>query len=178
MLHPLLPAHVYWIPFALPGCPCLHVPCHVIPTFVQTVDRWASSTSQCIIPGNEFPLFPYTYSMNDVCDRKVVTLDLVDLNTPQGANPIKVGILYVFKDYSDNMYVTVSLNSTWTTTVPGYSSAIHGGFQGQYLHVQPSLDSQDSGRVWVWDNLGDLGVNTIVQTAYNNMLQADGTGGM
>lgn len=141
------------------------------------MDRWASSTSQCIIPGNEFPLFPYTYSMNDVCDRKVVTLDLVDLNSPQGS-PVKVGILYVFKDYSDNMYVTVSLNSTWTTMGTGYDPEVHGGFQGQYLHVQPSLNSQDSGRVWVWDNLGDLGVNTIVQTAYNNMLQADGTGGM
>lgn len=120
--------------------------------------------------------------MNDVCDQRVVTLDLVDLSSPDILNnPRRVGIMYVFKDFNDDMYVTVSLNSTWSTTKPGYDSSVYGGFQGQYMHVQPALAQPDgtaeqAGRLYVWDNLGDLGVNVRVPTAYSDMLTPDAFG--
>jgi hypothetical protein len=122
--------------------------------------------------------------MNDVCDQRVVTLDLVDLNSPDILNnPERVGIMYIFKDFNDDMYITVSLNTTWSVTTPGYFDQANGGFNGQYLYVQPALspnngnDVLDAGRLWVWDNLGDLGINVQVPTAYTDMAQADGIGG-
>lgn len=135
---------------------------------------WASSTTQCLIPGFNSAQFPWTYSMDNVCDQRVITLDLIDVASPDMAHPTKVGLLYVFKDYADNMYVTVSLNATWSASHPQYDPTNHG-FRGQYLHAQPGLSSGGSGAVgklWLWDQV-PFTLMSDVPVAYRNMLASD-----
>lgn len=61
------------------SAPLQHIPCHA---HMQTADAWASRESMCIIPGWGYPQYPWTQSMDNVCDQRVVTLDLVNLVSP------------------------------------------------------------------------------------------------
>lgn len=154
----------------------------------QTVDNWGTNTvdpttgavtpnTQCIIPGWNLFQFPTTYSMTNVCDQKVVQLDLVVDQGP--GRPIQiVGKMYVFKDYSDNLYVTVSLNATYNAVGNvngGAPGPIFGNlFQGQYLHAQPRMGGAGAaGSLWLWDQ-PTFTLPTPVTFAYNDMLVGNG----
>ena len=61
------------------------------------------------------------------------------------------GRLYAWKDYSDFLYITVSINATGF----GPSSLVPSGFgsnEGQFLHASPSLfnPSAPSGKISIW----------------------------
>ena len=60
--------------------------------------------------GNTFPIaaFPITYDQKQACNNVVYTSALVD---SVNSNYV-YGKLYVWKDYIDNLYVTVSINAT------------------------------------------------------------------
>ncbi|GFH07912.1 uncharacterized protein HaLaN_02789 [Haematococcus lacustris] len=63
------------------------------PTQCNPADSWGSVSTQCKIPGAGWPSFPWTLPLTNACDNKVITLDLV-------------GVIYIFKDYSDILYFT------------------------------------------------------------------------
>ncbi|KAL6756418.1 hypothetical protein V8C86DRAFT_3026728 [Haematococcus lacustris] len=156
-------------------------------------DSWGSVATQCVIPGAAFPSFPWTAPLSSVCDNTVITLDLVDLTPPpaQGVSDFsynKVGILYIFKDYSDVLYFTVSLNATWAPNRGGPTDPVspalpfNAFFVGQYLHAQPHAGFTGVGRgptvgsVLVWDAL-DLGLISSQAPPYTNLLNPDAYGG-
>lgn len=112
--------------------------------------------------------------MSEVCDSHVIQLELVDLASPDPTNPARVGHLYVFKDYADQLYLTVSLNATWRPLTPAFDPT-RNGFVGQYMHAQPgfpTLQSPNVGRVWLWDGVPSGNV-TDDQVPYKNMLRSD-----
>ncbi|KAL6747406.1 hypothetical protein V8C86DRAFT_3117601 [Haematococcus lacustris] len=164
------------------------------PTQCNTADSWGSVSTQCMIPGAGFPSYPWTLPLTNACDNKVITLDLVD-KSPSPAPPFvpdfsynKVGILYIFKDYNDILYLTVSLNATFPATrgvgpdpntPPLFFNSL---FNGQYLHAQPRADYNGTasgptvGSLFVWD----APENTQSQTQfpqYTNLLSSDRFGG-
>jgi hypothetical protein len=124
-----------------------------------------------MVPGAGYPSYPWTYSLANVCDNKVITLDLVD----SAITSTKVGVLYIFKDYSDNLYLTVSINATWRTNKQYGAPGDY--FHGQYLHAQPGFPSTFNnvtvGSVQLWDTVSLDGV-----APYTNLLSGNnGAGG-
>jgi hypothetical protein len=143
------------------------------------VDNWGASASQCIIPGAGYPSYPWTRgfgpasssgfgsfgSWSGLCDNKIITLDLVDQALP--IHP--VGIVYIFKDLSDNLYITVSVNATWKPNKATWTPA--DSFHGQYLHVQPGFGAPygptTTGSALLWNTL--FGSNALI-APYTNQL--------
>jgi hypothetical protein len=118
---------------------------------LQTVDNWGHKPDQCVIPGAGYPSYPWTYPLTNVCDNRIITLTLVDSAVPS----TKVGILYVWKDYSDNLYLTVSINATWRINKANNAYAPGDYFHGQYLHAQPGFPASADplvGSVSLWDS--------------------------
>ena len=158
-----------------PGTPAFRLKYLPIASFcLQTADAWASKgqdagqAAQCLVPGYNYPSFPYTADQKNVCQGKVVTLDLVNKDDITQ----KVGRVYAFKDLSDNLLVTVSLNATFYA-----KSNPSTDFKGQYLHAQPALSgSAPAGRIWVWDEVSQL-FNEPNAYAYTNMLDSDNSQG-
>ena len=87
----------------------------------QTADNWATDPNQCKVPGfgytplyvnngnvNPIASFPITYDQKLACNNVVYTSKVVDTSNQNFA----YGQLYAWKDYSDVLYVTVSLNAT------------------------------------------------------------------
>ena len=155
----------------------------MLPLDLQTVDNWGTNVldsngivqpnNQCIIPGWNLYQFPTTYSMSNVCDQKVIQLDLVN---SQDISQV-VGIVYIFKDYSDQLYLTVSLNATYSAVASAPLAGVAGNvFQGQYRHAQPPLDTDTStaGSLWLWDQ--PTFTPPKLSAAYNNMLLSAGSG--
>ncbi|GAX77910.1 hypothetical protein CEUSTIGMA_g5352.t1 [Chlamydomonas eustigma] len=149
----------------------------IAPSNCETADNWATDSSQCMVPGYGAPnlyistasgiiaptSYPVTYDQKLACDLIVFTTPMVDkLN-----NAITYGKMYVWKDYSDNLYITVSINATgyganrWPAD-PATSS------YGQYLHVSPSIfnPSSPSGQVSLWSSL----VTQTPSNYYSNQL--------
>ncbi|KAL6753809.1 hypothetical protein V8C86DRAFT_433888 [Haematococcus lacustris] len=163
------------------------------PTQCNTADSWGSVSTQCRIPGAGWPSYPWTLPLTNACDNKVITLDLVD-KSPSPAPLVpnfsynKVGILYIFKDYNDILYLTVSLNATFPanrgvgpdpSNPPLFFNSL---FNGQYLHAQPRADYNGTasgptvGSLFVWDALE----NMLSQTQfpqYTNLLTPDSLSG-
>ncbi len=144
---------------------------------MQTQDKWGTNdltslgvpvpNPTCVIPGWNLFQFPTTYSMANVCDQKVLQFNLVNV-----ANSTQfVGILYVFKTYDDTLFITASVNATFsaiTTTPPSLVGPGLGFFQGQYLHSEPSLTGGAiGGYVNVWDSVLTTPSNST--SAYINM---------
>jgi hypothetical protein len=122
------------------------------------------------VPGAGYPSYPWTYPLSSVCDNRIITLTLVDSAVPS----TQVGILYIFKDYSDNLYLTVSINATWRINKLNYAPGDY--FHGQYLHAQPGFPASANptvGSVQLWDSTsGDD------QPPYTNLLSGtNGAGG-
>lgn len=134
----------------------------IAPAICQTADNWGTDPSQCLVPGYGAPQlfmldrvtgaaaptsYPITYDQKAACEQVVFTTDLVDI---QNSNNI-YGRLYAWKDYSDFLYVTVSLNATGFgpagTTPSGF-----GTNPGQFLFASPSLFSpgKPTGQIAVW----------------------------
>ncbi|KAJ9505443.1 hypothetical protein QJQ45_012460 [Haematococcus lacustris] len=180
------------------------------PTQCNPADSWGSVSTQCKIPGAGWPSYPWTLPLTTACDNVVITLDLVDktpspapnvpnfayhkasgvlasLGTSVAAAVMAVGVIYIFKDYSDILYFTVSLNATWrpnrgvtqTTLPPLFFNSL---FVGQYLHAQPRADFNATGQgppvgsLLVWDVL-NAPQNPTQYPQYINMLAADSLSG-
>ncbi|KAJ9520764.1 hypothetical protein QJQ45_007606 [Haematococcus lacustris] len=163
------------------------------PTQCNTADSWGSVSTQCRIPGAGWPSYPWTLPLTNACDNKVITLDLVD-KSPSPAPLVpdfsysKVGILYIFKDYNDILYLTVSLNATFPATrgigpdpatPPLFFNSL---FNGQYLHAQPRADYNGTasgptvGSLFVWDALENMQSQTQFPQ-YTNLLTSDSLSG-
>ncbi|KAG1674024.1 hypothetical protein FOA52_000330 [Chlamydomonas sp. UWO 241] len=117
-----------------------------------TADNWGADPSQCMYPGfGRDPLFitsgngviapsnyPITYDQKSTCNLQVYTADVPLLGN---AGAI-YGKMFAFKDYSDNLYITVSMNATGF--VVGASSPV-----SQALLPSPSLDGTAPGLYFV-----------------------------
>ena len=58
-----------------------------------------------MIPGTVTPGAPANFPMNQVCGGQVTSWPLAD-----SVSFTQVGTIYIFKDYSDNLYVTAALD--------------------------------------------------------------------
>ncbi|KAL6746885.1 hypothetical protein V8C86DRAFT_2929528 [Haematococcus lacustris] len=162
------------------------------PTACTPADNWGSLGSQCLIPGAAFPNLPWTAPLSMACDNRVITLDLVDLSSEiQGAPGVgsyawnKVGIMYIFKDYSDVLHVTVSLNATFRPNRGGPVDPVAPAlspshfFVGQYMHAQPAAGytgvgvGPTVGAVSVWDAFNLTLIYSSSFGPYTNLLQPD-----
>ncbi|GAX75913.1 hypothetical protein CEUSTIGMA_g3356.t1 [Chlamydomonas eustigma] len=132
------------------------------PTACRTADNWGTDMTQCLVPGFGAPdlfaytsaygsaptSYPFTYDQKGACNLVVVTMDMVDKAAPSNI----YGRMYVWKDYSDNLYITVSINATGF----GPPSLVTSGFgsnDGQFLHMPQSLFNPNapSGFVSLWN---------------------------
>ena len=146
---------------------------------MQTADNWATDVNQCMVPGYGEPQlytynglsqlaptsYPVTYDQKRACDQVIVTTDLVDQ-----ANPAYVyARMYIWKDYTDMLLVTVSINATGFGPGAGPTSI---GNAGQYLLAEPSLYNPGfpSGSVSVW---GSFLANSPPNYDTSNMLMAN-----
>jgi hypothetical protein len=83
--------------------------------------------------------YPITYDAKDACNLAVTEQDLYDTT-----NPLMIyAKLFAFKDYSDNLYVTVSLNAS------GFLAGQTGNSNGQFLLPNPSINADPSGLAFV-----------------------------
>eukprot|EP00195_Chlamydomonas_chlamydogama_P017827 CAMPEP_0202895428 /NCGR_PEP_ID=MMETSP1392-20130828/4636_1 /ASSEMBLY_ACC=CAM_ASM_000868 /TAXON_ID=225041 /ORGANISM="Chlamydomonas chlamydogama, Strain SAG 11-48b" /LENGTH=230 /DNA_ID=CAMNT_0049580437 /DNA_START=138 /DNA_END=827 /DNA_ORIENTATION=+ len=133
---------------------------NIAPAQCQTADNWGIDPTQCAVPGYGAPQlfvngnaptsYPVTYDRKQACNQIVVVAPLVDKFNSSNI----YGQAYVWKDYSDALYVTVSINATnWgpQRTLP------FGGVTapGQFLHAQPSILTNpvgEVGSVSVWSD--------------------------
>ncbi|KAG1673442.1 hypothetical protein FOA52_002208 [Chlamydomonas sp. UWO 241] len=138
------------------GCPPAYfTPYDVDPTGCLTADNWGVDPSQCVYPGfGRDPLFitnggmvaptnyPITYDAKTTCNLAIMEQDV---RAPSGPLAGPVAKLFAFKDYSDNLYVTVSMNAT------GFLPGQTGASNGQYLLPNPALpgDLYPTGYVFV-----------------------------
>ncbi|KAG1677216.1 hypothetical protein FOA52_013414 [Chlamydomonas sp. UWO 241] len=124
----------------------------IAPTGCITADNWGADPSQCYYPGfGRDPLFissslgvvaptnyPITYDAKQAC-----ALKIHEANVPVLGNQGSIyGKMFAFKDYSDNMYITVSLNGTGFV-----NGAVNAATQA--LLPNPSLDGTPSGLVFL-----------------------------
>jgi hypothetical protein len=123
-----------------------------LPAASQTADNWGTDPNVCMYPGfGNDPLFitssgviaptnyPITYDAKGTCNMAIVEQDLAD-----STNPLMIyAKLFAFKDYSDNLYVTVSMNAS------GFLAGQTGNSNGQFLLPNPSINSDPSGLVFV-----------------------------
>ena len=140
---------------------------------MQTADNWGTDPQQCMVPGfagtrlyvnnvgnvmNPIASFPITYDQKKACGYVVFSTPIVDRT-----NPIYVyGQMYVWKDYFDVLYVTVSLNATGFG--PGPEPAFNAmtypvapaNTKGQFLFTSPS--SANPGAPSAWINLWNQNV--------------------
>eukprot|EP00955_Chlamydomonas_euryale_P016288 174061-Chlamydomonas_euryale.AAC.2 len=110
--------------------------------------------------------YPITFDAKQACNLAIYSQPV----TAVGAQGSVYGKLFAFKDYSDNLFLTVSLNGT------GFVSNVVGGGLGQFLLPNPSLDSFPSGLVYVAGqfnngNIFELGQYTSAQTLTSNIGQ-------
>ncbi|KAG1665341.1 hypothetical protein FOA52_011755 [Chlamydomonas sp. UWO 241] len=153
-------------PSAVPGFSVFDI----APTGCITADNWGADPNQCYYPGfGRDPLFissgfgvaptnyPITYDAKQTCSLKIF-----EANVPLLANQgIIYGKMFAFKDYSDNMYITVSLNGTGF--VPGALNPFT-----QALLPNPSLDNAPSGLVFLssqFSNVAEMWVKAQYSTA-------------
>ncbi|KAG1667575.1 hypothetical protein FOA52_014656 [Chlamydomonas sp. UWO 241] len=127
-------------------CPTDRTPYDIAPTGCLTADNWGTDPSQCLYPGfGRDPLFitnsatgviaptnyPITYDAKSTCNLAITEQNLYDT-----ANPSMIyGKMFAFKDYSDNLYVTVSINAS------GFLPGNTGSSAGQFLLPNPALAS-------------------------------------
>ncbi len=86
--------------------------------------------------------YPITYDQKQACNNIVYSTELVD------SSSISYGKVFVWKDYGDVLYVTVSLYASgWGAEA---KSPFSPGLYGQYLFSQPS---QTNGQIFLWSGL-------------------------
>ncbi|KAG1674021.1 hypothetical protein FOA52_000327 [Chlamydomonas sp. UWO 241] len=121
-------------------------PYDIAPTGCLTADNWGADPSQCKYPGfGRDPLFitnngvtaptnyPIMYDAKTTCNLAVMEQNLYDT-----ANPSAIyGKMFAFKDYSDNLYITVSINAS------GFMPGQTGPSGGQFLLPNPSLPTNN-----------------------------------
>ncbi|KAG1671170.1 hypothetical protein FOA52_010106 [Chlamydomonas sp. UWO 241] len=76
-------------------------------TACTTADEWGSSSDLCTIPGQIAARAPANRAINGVCEGLVSLVPLTDSVLFR-----RYGTLYVFKDYSDNLFVTAVVDGT------------------------------------------------------------------
>jgi hypothetical protein len=107
-----------------------------------------------LIPGALTATGNANYPLNDVCNGEVTQVNLTD-----NVNYNTYGSIYVFKDYSDNLYVTVA--------VDGANYPI--GYPGQAIVTLPNVvTSTDGARMFAWPALNLTAYSTY--TNYNDQL--------
>lgn len=143
----------------------------IAPTACLTADNWGTDPAQCMYPGfGKNPLFitgtngqpaptsyPITYAQNNACDLAVHSAPLFNV-----VNPAEVyGKLFVWKDYSDNLFITVSLNAS------GWAPP---GGAGQYLLGNPTPNSvHPSGVYYASPTFNNQGID-VAAYATNQVL--------
>ena len=123
---------------------------------MQTADNWASDPTQCAVPGYGYPVlfngsapysYPITYDQKQTCEGIVFSVPLVDT-----VSNLTYAQMYVWKDYTDRLFVTVSINATAfvAPTLDPSTDTANGGL-GQFLHASPSIfnPSLPSGRMTI-----------------------------
>ena len=130
----------------------------------QVADSWATDALQCLVPGFGAPnlfvfnngliaptSFPITYDQKNACNQIVFRSSLVDRSN----SAVSYGVLYAWKDYSDSLFVTVSLNATGfgipSTLATG---SIFSTNSGQFLFNSPSSFNPNvaPGLIHVWQS--------------------------
>ncbi len=109
---------------------------------MQTNDNWWSDTSQCLIPGALSPSGSANFPANLVCNGfdGIFTQPLTSSTAPHNT----YGTIYVFKDMSDNLYVTAAID--------GANSPID--FPGQPMVAIPALDNRArSTQLFAWPSV-------------------------
>ena len=118
---------------------------------------YINDNSQC--DSHSITSFPITYDQGKACGNVVYTAPLVDITT---AN-FTYGQLYIWKDKSDFLYVTVSLNATigQNATLGPYPPALNSDNTfsippddvGQFLFTSPSAfnPTLPSGQMTLWN---------------------------
>eukprot|EP00798_Chlamydomonas_sp_ICE-L_P006119 gene6119-biopygen1260 len=170
-------------------------PCKIFgldnPTSCPTSDGWGVSVQQCVYPGYNpiaqpvqyptsapLPGYPGTYDQTLACNHVVFTSELVDnTNTTYG-------ILKVFKDYQDQLFVTASVRPVFFNSNSSlYQPPQLNGYQ--WLHTQPPVPvpfnqyapstplSPASGRVLIAD--ADTFSPSLSNVAYVNQLSISST---
>ncbi|KAG1674032.1 hypothetical protein FOA52_000338 [Chlamydomonas sp. UWO 241] len=121
-------------------------PYDIVPTGCLTADNWGADPFQCKYPGfGRDPLFitnngvvaptnyPITYDAKTTCN-----LAVTEQNLYAAGNPSAIyAKMFAFKDYSDNLYVTVSINAS------GFMPGQTGPSGGQFLLPNPALPSNN-----------------------------------
>lgn len=97
-----------------------------------------------MIPGSVAPGSAANWPLNNVCNGTVVTAPL----TSEG-DARRYGTIYVFKDYSDNLYVTVAVDGLANST----------GFPFITLPNVAAFGS-DPTKLFAWPDLNLLSYNT------------------
>eukprot|EP00195_Chlamydomonas_chlamydogama_P005626 CAMPEP_0202898442 /NCGR_PEP_ID=MMETSP1392-20130828/6965_1 /ASSEMBLY_ACC=CAM_ASM_000868 /TAXON_ID=225041 /ORGANISM="Chlamydomonas chlamydogama, Strain SAG 11-48b" /LENGTH=381 /DNA_ID=CAMNT_0049584375 /DNA_START=230 /DNA_END=1371 /DNA_ORIENTATION=- len=151
----------------------------IAPTLCRTADNWGTDPAQCSVPGygaknlftpNGAPSsYPITYDQKDSCNQVVIRAPLVDRMNQSNV----FGQVYIWKDYQDVLFVTVSLNATgWGPTATLATGGVSA--QGQWLHSQPTVltnpTSDNVGSVSVWNNF----LNNQPSAYVNNLLSLNG----
>ncbi|KAG1674027.1 hypothetical protein FOA52_000333 [Chlamydomonas sp. UWO 241] len=121
-------------------------PYDIVPTGCLTADNWGADPFQCKYPGfGRDPLFitnngvvaptnyPITYDAKTTCNLAVTQQNLYAAGNPSAI----YAKMFAFKDYSDNLYVTVSINAS------GFMPGQTGPSGGQFLLPNPALPSNN-----------------------------------
>ncbi|GAX81795.1 hypothetical protein CEUSTIGMA_g9223.t1 [Chlamydomonas eustigma] len=123
-------------------------------TSCTTNDNWWTNTASCVIPGSLTADGNANYPLNDVCNGAVTQINLTD-----NVNYNTYGSIYIFKDYSDNLYVTVAVDGANYPT----------GYPGQAIVTLPNIVTGSYGaRMFAWPNLNLTDYST--NTNYNDQL--------
>lgn len=148
-----------------------------------TTDNWGTVSSVCKVPGygNGYSLiagsngifgpssYPINYDQKTACGQVVFTSDLIDYTSlTLSAQIITYGKLYVWKDFQDNLYVTLSINATsFGPSRPPSNTGVFLPFGpgqpsnvGQFLFSNPSqFNPQGSTPSSFWSGKIFLGPN-------------------
>lgn len=135
----------------------------IAPSSCQTADNWGTDPTQCLLPGFGAPTlflynrqtgalgptsYPITYDQKAACEQVVFRSSLVNKASPSDV----YGTIYVWKDMSDFLYITVSLNATGFGPSLTSNPSGFGSNPGQFLFSSPSTFSpnQPSGSISIW----------------------------
>jgi hypothetical protein len=135
----------------------------ICPSSCQTADNWGADPQQCLLPGYGAPnlfiynrqtgalgptSYPVTYDQKMACEQVVFRSPLVNVARPSDV----FGQIFVWKDYSDYLYITVSLNATGFGPTLASTPSAFGSNPGQFLFTSPSSFSpnQPSGTISIW----------------------------
>ena len=117
------------------------------------------------MPWSTYPSFPGTLPITSACNQYIYSQDLYDKDSSNGWQVY--GRAYVWKDYADQLYVTVSLNATVDAA------------GGQYLYATPGVPNVATptypmtGQLYLWNSL-----NLSLPTAYVNNVATDSMSGL